>query len=149
MAAQNAPFPLRRCSGLLLASLALDLRTLVPNCNHCPLISTVTRKSRQPENVRVNGIFRAKPNNVVSMHTFHGGNVPGGKQPAWNLLGGIFRSPITRNNLRAKFIRPNLKILQSYNLNFFLNTRQIMQANLLNYASNLNFSLATSGWPAT
>ena len=40
------------------------------------------------EQVRVNGTFRAKPDNVVSMHTFHGGNVPGGKQPGWNLPGG-------------------------------------------------------------
>ena len=29
----------------------------------------------------VNGIFRAKADNVVSMHTFHGGNGPGGKCP--------------------------------------------------------------------
>ena len=30
---------------------------------------------------------RLFPDNVVSMHTFHGGNVPGGIQPGWNLPG--------------------------------------------------------------
>ena len=43
------------------------------------------------EQVRINGIFRAKPDNVVSMHTFHGvnfrGGGMGGKQPRRNLPG--------------------------------------------------------------
>ena len=35
----------------------------------------------QSEQVRVYGIFRAKPDNGVSMYTFHGGKCPGGKCP--------------------------------------------------------------------
>ena len=33
-------------------------------------------------------IFRAKSDNIVFMHTFHGENVPGGKKPVVNLPGG-------------------------------------------------------------
>ena len=63
----------------------------------CSLIRSRSDWGLYLEQVCVNGIFCAKPKNVVSMHPFHGGNVQGGKQPRWNLPGGIFRGGICRS----------------------------------------------------